>query len=198
MTTSYDSIDRLAYESLLEDSLLGTVVEENGIISIQPAQDSFNRIVRSIVGQQISTSAADSIFDELESSVRISASEISKTPIEVLKENGLSQSKASAVRELSMTWEENGWSRDFFMTLDNDEIHELLTGVTGIGPWTADMALIFCFGRQDVFPVTDLGIRNAMNALLDDSVERDEMLVVAEHWQPYRSYAALYLWKYIH
>jgi DNA-3-methyladenine glycosylase II len=70
-----------------------------------------------------------------------------------------------------------------------------LTGITGVGEWTARMQLLFTFGRPDVFPVGDLGVRKGMWALFDESLSRAEMVEKAQRWEPYRSYASLYLWR---
>jgi len=74
-----------------------------------------------------------------------------------------------------------------------EEVTEL-TGITGVGTWTANMQLLFALGREDVFPVGDLGIRKGMYALFGDC-SRAEMTGIAERWAPYRSYATLYLWR---
>ena len=81
--------------------------------------------------------------------------------------------------------------------LKDEEIISQLTRVKGIGRWTAEMFLIFCLGREDVLPVTDLGLRNAMRRtyLLDELPKPNTMMEIANPWRPYRSLATWYLWK---
>lgn len=190
-------LDLAANERLSADPVLGPVVRQNGIMTVSPASDVFKRLAKAIVRQQISMNAADSIFAKLETTVSLTPAAVCERPTEDLTAAGLSQTKAHALSELSEKWTENGWHRDYFLGLENDEICEVLTEVRGIGPWTADMALIFCFGRPDVFPDSDLGIRNAMKALLGEQRPRTELRSIASNWQPYRSYAALHLWHYV-
>jgi DNA-3-methyladenine glycosylase II len=78
--------------------------------------------------------------------------------------------------------------------MDDEAVVDELTSITGVGTWTARMQLLFSFGRPDVFPVGDLGIRKGMRTLYGD-LSREEMVETAEAWRPYRSYASLYLWR---
>jgi DNA-3-methyladenine glycosylase II len=78
--------------------------------------------------------------------------------------------------------------------MDRDAVVAELTDVRGVGDWTAKMFLMFVLGREDVFPVEDLGIRRGMEELFGD-LTRAEMVDRAEPWRPYRSYASLYLWR---
>jgi len=89
---------------------------------------------------------------------------------------------------------ERGYSKDYFAEMDDDEVRAELTSIPGVGPWTADMQLMFSFGRPDVFPVGDLGVRKGMVELFGEDMTRAEMVDRAQRWAPYRSYASLYLW----
>ncbi|MBS3760683.1 MAG: DNA-3-methyladenine glycosylase 2 family protein, partial [Halodesulfurarchaeum sp.] len=91
-------------------------------------------------------------------------------------------------------FDERNWSRDSFADLSDEAVIEELTEIRGIGPWTAKMFLQFGLGRSDVFPVEDLGIRQAVTELY--GVEsRAAMREQAEVWAPYRSIGSLYLWR---
>ena len=81
--------------------------------------------------------------------------------------------------------------------MTDEDVITQLTKVKGIGRWTAEMFLIFCLGREDVLPVTDLGLRNAMKRtyLLDELPKPDKMIKIANPWRPYRSIATWYMWK---
>lgn len=80
--------------------------------------------------------------------------------------------------------------------MSDEEVIEELTDIHGVGEWTANMFLIFVLGREDVFPVGDLGIRKAMEELYGE-MSRSEMREKAEDWRPYRSLASLYLWRVV-
>ncbi|HKL30832.1 MAG TPA: DNA-3-methyladenine glycosylase 2 family protein, partial [Natrialbaceae archaeon] len=99
------------------------------------------------------------------------------------------------VRNVARAFEENGYSSEYFEGMDDDAVIAELTKITGVGVWTAKMQLVFSLARPDVFPVEDLGIRRAMEAIYGDDLTRAEMVEIAEQWRPYRSYASLYLWR---
>ena len=184
-------------DALRSDPRLGDVVDTHGPISLEPAPDPFERLLVSIVRQQVSMNAAAAIETRLFERVDPTPSAILEAEPESLRDAGLSAAKSEYVKNLANTWTENGWSREFFAAKDDDAVIDELTTVKGVGPWTGKMFLIFGLGREDVFPVEDLGIRNAMWALVDDDLTRAEMVDAAERWRPYRSYASEYLWQTI-
>lgn len=197
MTGESSSQAAKARQTLQNDVLLGPVVSNQPLRTLDPAPDPFRRLCRSIVRQQISMSAAGAIFDTLQDRVELSPAGIQQTDSDELTDAGLSATKARTIRELAIAWEREGWDETDFSSWTDDEIVAALTDVYGIGPWTANMALMFCFTRPDVFPVEDLGIRRAMNQLHSSELDRVEMRTIAQRWAPFRSYAALYLWRMI-
>jgi len=114
---------------------------------------------------------------------------------DVLREVGLSRQQSQYVTNIAAAFLERGWSRGYFTGMSDEEVRAELTDVTGVGTWTAEMQLMFSLGREDVFPVGDLGIRKGMETVFDESMTRGEMVERAERWAPYRSYASLYLWR---
>lgn len=179
---------------LRDDDLLGSVVAACGPMHIAPADDFFARFVQSVVRQQLSMAAADAIHQRLRSRCDMTPAAIRRTDIAVLREAGLSRRKAETMRALAGAFEDGGWCRDTFADRSNEEVIETLTAVDGIGVWTAKMQLIFSLGREDVFPVEDLGVRRGMCALTGEELSRAEMLKIAERWRPHRSLASVYLW----
>jgi DNA-3-methyladenine glycosylase II len=113
---------------------------------------------------------------------------------ETLRDAGLSRQKAGYVRNAAEAFRD-GYSRSYFAAMDDERVLEELTGISGVGQWTARMQLLFSLGRPDVFPVGDLGVRKGMQTLFERELDRDAMVEAAERWAPYRSYAALYLWQ---
>lgn len=181
-----------AVAALRADPDLGPVVERVGPVTIDPHEDPFYRLVVSIVRQQVSIEAAAAIRERLETSVELTPAGVLAADPDALADAGLSAAKVEAVRAAARAHREHDWPAAFADESD-DAVREALCSVHGIGPWTAKMYLIFALGREDVFPVEDLGIRRAMERLYDEPT-RAEMRSIAERWAPYRSYAARYLW----
>ena len=180
---------------LREDPDLEPIVDRHGEVTLDPADDLFERMVASIVNQQLATDAAASIRERLYDAVEIEPSAILQADESTLRDAGLSRQKADYVRNVARAFAENGYSSEYFEGMDDDAVVAELTEITGVGVWTAKMQLLFSLARPDVFPVEDLGIRRAMEAVYGDDLTRAEMVEIAERWRPYRSYASLYLWR---
>ncbi|MFB6074842.1 MAG: DNA-3-methyladenine glycosylase [Haloarculaceae archaeon] len=183
------------HETLRADPDLGPLVETHGELTVEPADDFFERFVVSIVRQQVSMAAGAAIRERLFDAVEVTPAGVLAADEATLREAGLSEQKTRYVRNVARAFEERGWSRDAFAGMDDDAVRAELTDVTGVGAWTADMQLIFALGREDVFPVGDLGVRKGMQQVVDADMDREAMVDHAERWAPYRSYAALYLWR---
>ncbi|MFB6162911.1 MAG: DNA-3-methyladenine glycosylase [Halococcoides sp.] len=181
-----------AVATLRRDPDLGPIVERVGPVDIEPHPDPFRRLVVSIVRQQLSMASARSIRERLFDAVEPTPEAVLAADPDRLADTGLSTAKVEAVRAAARAHREHDWPAAFEGRSDR-AVQAALTDVRGIGPWTAKMYLIFALGREDVFPVEDLGIRRAMERLFDDPT-RAEMRSIAERWSPYRSYAARYLW----
>jgi DNA-3-methyladenine glycosylase II len=189
------------HDHLREDDYLGHVVAEFGELTLDPAEDAFQRLVVSIVRQQVSMASAAATRERLFDAVEVTPEGIREADDEILKDAGLSRQKTRYVNEIADAFHEHGWTREEFAAMPDDEVRETLTGITGVGPWTAEMFLLFVLGRPDVFPVGDLGVRDGLQTLLEphdvdpESMTRGEMREFAERWAPVRSYATLYLWR---
>jgi DNA-3-methyladenine glycosylase II len=184
-------------DALRSDEYLGPVVADHGPIALEPAPDPFERLLVSILRQQVSMDAAAAIEARLFDRIEPTPESTLEADPETLREAGLSASKAEYAQNLAAAWRENDWSRAYFAEHADDDVVAELTTVRGIGTWTAKMFLVFGLGREDVFPVEDLGIRKAMWQVVDEDLTRAEMVETAERWKPYRSYASEYLWRTI-
>jgi DNA-3-methyladenine glycosylase II len=185
------------HEHLRSDDRLGALVAEHGELTVEPAADFFQRFVVSILRQQVSMASAAATRERLFEAVEVTPEGILATDETVLQNAGLSRQKTTYVNNIAEAFVEEGYSQDYFEGMDDDAVREELTEIPGVGPWTADMQLIFSLGRPDVFPVGDLGIRKGMANLFDD-LDREDRAAMAERserWAPYRSYASLYLWR---
>ena len=182
-------------ETLRSDPHLGPIVAEHGPITIEPADEPFERLLVSILRQQVSMDAAAAIEERLFDRVQATPDGIRTADPELMREAGLSAAKVEYAKALAETWTERGWGRSHFTGESDERVIEELTTVRGVGPWTAKMFLLFGLGREDVFAVEDLGIRTAMWQVVDDDLSRTEMMEVASRWRPFRSYASEYLWR---
>lgn len=184
-----------AIDHLQTDSVMAELIDTHGEVHLEPADDPFERLVASIIRQQISMDAASAIQRRLERTVDITPSTLLEVDRGALEGAGLSRQKISTLRNVATAFEEQAYDRAHFEGLDDDEVIDELTAIHGVGPWTAKMFLIFCLARPDVFPIEDLGIRNGITTLYDTSSNREEMHQLAERWRPYRTYASCYIWR---
>jgi DNA-3-methyladenine glycosylase II len=180
---------------LTDDPRLGPLVAEHGPLELEPAEDLYRRLVVSLSRQQVSMDAAAAIEERLFDRFEVTPAAMLAADPADLQAVGLSVVKSEYVRAAARAFRDREWDHDYFTGMDDDAVRAELTEVRGIGPWTADMVLMFGLGREDVFPVGDLGIRKGMRALFDAELSRPEMRTRAAEWAPYRSYASLYLWR---
>ncbi len=184
-----------AYDSLQTDPELGDLVTTHGPLYLDPSDDLFRRLVHSVVGQQVSVASASAIRRRLFDTVEVTPSGVLAADTQVLRDAGLSAMKAEYVTAVATVFDREGYCKESLATAPNEEIVDTLTAIRGVGPWTAEMQLLFTFGRPDVLPVGDLGVRRGIERLLGADLTRTEMRTRAEQWAPYRSYASLYLWR---
>jgi DNA-3-methyladenine glycosylase II len=162
--------------------------------------DAYGALLRSIVGQQLSTKAARAIYDRLTALFgghTPTPAELLGADPEAIRAAGLSRPKVAYLRDLAERVADGDLDLQRLVELPDEEVAAQLTAVKGLGQWTADMFLIFHLGRPDVLPVGDLGIRRAVQLLygLDRLPEAPELARLAEPWRPHRSLACLYLWR---
>ncbi|HEX6459474.1 MAG TPA: DNA-3-methyladenine glycosylase [Thermoleophilaceae bacterium] len=180
------------------------LVEEHGPLSIQERRrgrptDAYGTLVRSIVGQQLSTKAAATIYTrvlELFGGRVPTPRQLIDTEPDALRAAGLSRAKVAYLRDLAERVEDGDLDLDQLAELSDRQVSEQLTAIKGIGQWSADMFMIFHLGRPDVLAVGDLGIRRAVERAytLPEIPDPETLTRIAEPWRPYRSLACLYLW----
>jgi DNA-3-methyladenine glycosylase II len=162
--------------------------------------DAYGALLRAIVGQQLSTKAARTIFERLTDLFgdrTPSPRELLDADPDLLRGAGLSRAKVAYLRDLAEHVEDGELELDKLPELPDEDVAAQLTAIKGLGQWTADMFLIFHLGRPDVLPVGDLGIRRAVQLAygLEELPAPAELERVAEPWRPDRSLACLYLWR---
>jgi len=160
---------------------------------------AFGALARSVCFQQLAGAAASAIHGRFAALYdgRPTPTAVATTPDDVLRRVGLSRSKVASIKDLAAksldgTVRLEGWQR-----MDDDEIVDRLVQVRGIGPWTAQMFLIFQLNRPDVWPTGDLGVRVGFGRMhgLDVPPTPAELLVAGEAYRPYRTVAAWYCWR---
>lgn len=188
-------MDENAVTALRDDSELGPYVEEHGPLTLDAAENTFERLVVSLLRQQVSTDAAAAIRERLFDAVDITPEGVLDADPQKLRDAGLSEAKTEYVRGVAEAYQREGYDHSYFEGMTDEAVLDELTEIRGVGPWTGKMFLMFALGRPDVFPVEDLGIRRGMEEVFGADLTRGEMRERAEEWAPYRSYASLYLWR---
>lgn len=165
-----------------------------------PPMDLFGALLFQIVGQQLSVAATRRTLARIEARFggRLpSAAQVLGTDPAQFRDAGMSWRKISTLRELAERLSDGRLDPELLATLADDELVKILTEIPGIGPWTAQGALIVALGREDVVLPGDLALRKAVRATyrLDHLPTEEEVLVTAEKWRPYRSLATAYLFS---
>jgi DNA-3-methyladenine glycosylase II len=165
-----------------------------------PPMDLFGALLFQIVGQQLSVAATRMILERIEARFggRLpSAAEVLGTDPAKFRDAGLSWRKVSTLRDLAERLSDGRLDAKALATLADDELVAALTEIPGIGPWTAQGALIIALSREDVVLPGDLALRKAVRTVyrLDHLPAEEEVLAIAEKWRPYRSLATAYLFS---
>jgi DNA-3-methyladenine glycosylase II len=180
------------------DPTLAAIIDAVGPFQPRRREPSFPALVAAIVAQQISTRAAAAIFARLEAQIGdLTPEALLAASDDDLRAAGLSRAKLIAVRELAQRVTSGDLAVERLLELDDEAVVAELSRSRGIGRWTAEMFLIFALGREDVLPISDLGLRSAVRRLYGDEVARTPagLLALGERWRPYRSVATWYLWQ---
>lgn len=184
---------------LLKDKYLGSFVKKHRPCKIRPSKkgDYFSDLVESIIGQQLSGTAANSIFNKLKRQLKgdIAAKKILTRKDKTLRNCGLSFSKINYIKNLSKKVVDGEINIKRLNESADDKIISVLTEVKGIGNWTAEMFLMFSLARPDVFPVDDLGIRKGLNIMFGSKQYSRIIVNKGSRWKPFRTCAAYYIWK---
>ena len=161
---------------------------------------SFHSLIRSIMHQQVSGKAAESILKKFKSLYAGSfptPTALLNTPIAALRSAGLSGQKAAYVQDLALKFSNGTIKPRRFPKMSNSEIIEHLVRVKGIGVWTAHMFLLFTLKRPDILPTLDLGIRKGFQVVyaLKKLPDHEQMEKIARPWRAHASLVSLYLWR---
>jgi DNA-3-methyladenine glycosylase II len=180
------------------DPVMGRIIREHPRVVLQQRGEPFFTLARSIVGQQISVRAAQSVWNRVaDAAPNVLPAEILALELERLRGCGLSARKAEYIRDLSEKFVDGTLHGAQWHRMSDEEVIAELVKVRGIGRWTAEMFLIFNLLRPDVFPLDDLGVQRAicLNYFKGRKVSEARMRKLAQAWSPWRSVATWYLWR---
>jgi DNA-3-methyladenine glycosylase II len=184
------------------DRVLKRLIPQFGDVRLSGRGDAFTTLARSIVGQQISVKAAQSVWERFAALAGggvppVDPQRVLRLAPQELRGAGLSTRKAEYLLDLARHFEEGRVHAAQWVAMDDEAIIRELVEIRGIGRWTAEMFLIFHLMRPDVLPLDDLGLIKgiSLNYFSGEPVSRAEAREVAEAWAPFRSVATWYLWR---
>lgn len=180
------------------DPALAPLIARHRHESLKSRGDPFATLARSIVGQQISVKASESVWQRFLAALPAPTPEaVAAAAPETLRACGLSQRKVEYIRDLAGHFLEGRIHPATWTDMDDEAIIAELTDVRGIGRWTAEMFLIFNLMRPDVLPLDDIGLQRAMALRYNggEALPRKELRTIGESWRPWRSVATWYLWR---
>jgi DNA-3-methyladenine glycosylase II len=180
------------------DKRLAPVIAAAGALAPRRRAAGFAGLARVIVGQQVSVASADAIWERCVAAFpEMTPQAIGRAREPRFRKAGLSAPKIRTLRAVAAACRD-GLDLDGLIALPAEQAHAKLTAVKGIGPWTADIYLLFCLGHPDVFPAGDLALRMAVADAfgLDPPVPVADLAALAAGWSPWRSIAATLFWGY--
>ena len=184
------------------DRVMKKLIPRFGQARLASRGDAFTTLARSIVGQQISVKAAQSVWDRFVATVGSPAAHLPPAAVQRLatpemRAAGLSARKCEYLRDLARHFAERQAPEADWLAMDDEAIITELVAIRGIGRWTAEMFLIFHLMRPNVMPLDDLGLLKgiSLNYFSGEPVSRAEAREVGEDWAPFRSVATWYVWR---
>jgi len=180
------------------DPVLASIIRAHPSVALQCRGDAFQTLARSIVGQQISVKAADSVWRRFSGTVvAVQPAMVLEAGAAKLRDCGLSQRKVEYLIDLAGQFASGAVDPADWTSLDDETVIEQLTRVRGVGRWTAEMVLIFGLLRPNVLPLDDLGLQRAvgLSYFAGRRVSARTIRRLALGWEPWRSVATWYLWR---
>ena len=181
-----------------KDRVMKRLIPQLGDGTLQSRGDAFSTLARSIVGQQISVKAAQTVGDRFAALPRaITPGDVLKLKIDDMRAAGLSVRKVEYLVDLALHFDAGKLHVDGWHGMDDEAIIAELVAIRGIGRWTAEMFLIFHLMRPNVLPLDDVGLINGIskNYFSGDPVSRSDAREVAEAWKPWCTVATWYIWR---
>ena len=187
--------DKAVTDLSKNDNIIAKIITDYPKERMEMKNDTLHTLVRSVVGQQISVRAADAIWNRLDEACNNSITEnnLLELSIEDMRKTGLSNTKSNYIMNIvnanlsELDWED----------MNDEEVSNELCKIKGIGPWTADMFLIFRLGRTNILPLGDIGLVNAINLHYNnkEKLSKEKLMEFKEKWSPWCSIATWYMWR---
>jgi DNA-3-methyladenine glycosylase II len=188
-------------ELMKQDRILKKLIPKYGSGFLVTRGDAFNTLARSIVGQQISVAAAQTVWNRvlLAAKKKVNPKNILALSVEELRAAGLSGRKVEYIRDLADHFHSGRLHASQWKDMDDESVIKELSDIRGIGRWTAEMFLIFNLVRPNILPLDDVGLIKAisLNYFSGEPVSRHEAREVAANWAPWRTVATWYMWRSI-
>jgi DNA-3-methyladenine glycosylase II len=194
-------LDRAIRRLARRDPRLAPIVKLTGMPALRRRDPGFAGLARIIVGQQLSTASASAIWGRLTSAFDPFLPEaIRRATPSRLGRLGLSAAKIRTLKLIAADIVASHLDLDALASLDADAAHATLTALHGVGPWTADVYLLFCLGHRDAWPAADLAIQEGIRIGLDlpHRPTTKETIALGDAWRPYRGAAAHLWWAVAH
>ena len=181
-----------------KDRVMNRLIPQFGDACLRSRGDAFTTLARSIVGQQISVKAAQSVWDRFAQLPRkMTPGNVLKLKVDDMRAAGLSARKIEYLVDLALHFDSGAIKVSAWEQMDDEAIIAELVDIRGIGRWTAEMFLIFHLMRPNILPLDDVGLINGIsqNYFSGETVSRSEAREVAAAWAPYCSVATWYIWR---
>ena len=198
--------DKIFEELIRKDSKLKKILDpsKNCPFLLDPIIENdilFYELAQSIVGQQISAKAADTIWKRIVSGSQNKNSflvYISNTKLKWARKQGLSQKKHEYIKSIAENIISNKLSLEYVANLKDNEAKKYLESQRGVGPWTSEMFLMFAYKRLDIFSIGDIALKRAVSEIYNiDKSDDKSIIAISGAWKPYRSIVCWYLWEYL-
>ncbi|MFM7025484.1 MAG: DNA-3-methyladenine glycosylase family protein [Limnohabitans sp.] len=181
-----------------KDRVMKKLIPQFGDAILESRGDAFVTLARSIVGQQISVKAAQSVWDRFAKlSRKLTPAGVLKLKVDDMRAAGLSARKVEYLVDLALHFDSGAVHVNAWQSMGDEDIIAELVAIRGIGRWTAEMFLIFHLMRPDVLPLDDVGLINGIsrNYFSGEPVSRSDAREVAQAWSPYCTVATWYIWR---
>ncbi len=181
-----------------KDRVMKRLIPQFGEACLQSRGDPFSTLARSIVGQQISVKAAQTVWDRFAGLPQeMKPGNVLKLKVDDMRAAGLSARKVEYLVDLALHFDAGSVHVESWASMDDEAIIAELIAIRGIGRWTAEMFLIFHLLRPNVLPLDDVGLINGIsrNYFSGEAVSRSDAREVAAAWAPYRTVATWYIWR---
>ena len=184
-----------------KDKIMKTLIYKYRDKTLTTRKDIFFSLCKSIIGQQISVAAANSVFKKFKNSCngKIKPKIVKKITTQKLKKCGLSRQKAKGIKELSVKFSNKSFDPNLIKSMNDEEAITYLSTLRQIGRWSAEMILLFTFNRENIWPIQDIGLLRAISKNYKKIYLPPKKFVnlLGKKFSPYSSVATWYLWRSI-